>query len=81
MESKTMKVVFAITERNGKSFWTRIGIGSTNRDGSLNLALDAIPVNGKLQVRDWQPQDARPAGASDADGASQGATPPPPFLP
>jgi hypothetical protein len=29
----------------------------TNRDGSLNLRLDAFPVNGTLQVRDWTPKE------------------------
>ena len=33
----------------------KIGVGFTNRDGSLSLRLDAVPVNGKLQVRDSQP--------------------------
>ena len=28
-----------------------------NHDGSWNLRLDAIPVNGTLQVRDWEARE------------------------
>ena len=32
--------------------WTRIGVGFPNRDGSINLFLDAFPIGtNKLQVR------------------------------
>ncbi len=60
--SRKMKIVYTITERQpGKSFWTRVGAGFINRDGSINLRLDAIPVSGTLQVRDWEPRDDRDA--------------------
>jgi hypothetical protein len=57
-------------ERNGKAYWTRIGVGLVNRDGSWNLLLDAIPINGKIQVREWQPRDDRSFG--DHDGGMNG---------
>jgi hypothetical protein len=63
--TKDMKAVYTVIDRGqGKSFWVRIGVGFTNRDGSLNLRLDAIPVNGSLQVREWSdpPSDRRPDG-------------------
>lgn len=44
--------VFAVTERDDKSFWTRVGAAFPNKDGSINIFLDALPVSGKLQVRD-----------------------------
>jgi hypothetical protein len=53
--NKTMKVVYTIVTRGEKSYWTRVGVGFENRDGSLNLKLDAIPTNGTLQVREWEP--------------------------
>lgn len=59
-DMKAMKVAYAVTERNGKSFWNRIGVVFTNRDGSLNVKLDAIPVSGNLQIRDWEPRDDAP---------------------
>jgi hypothetical protein len=60
-DQKTMKTVFTVVDRGqGKSVWIRIGVGFTNRDGSLNLRLDALPVSGTLQVRDWEPYERRP---------------------
>jgi hypothetical protein len=44
--------VFAVTERDGKSHWTRCGAAFENKDGSANVFLDALPVSGKLQIRD-----------------------------
>jgi hypothetical protein len=61
---KNMKSVYTVIDRGqGKSIWVRVGVGFTNRDGSLNLRLDAIPVNGTLQVRPWEPVDRRPDAA------------------
>ena len=57
---KNMKAVYTVIDRGqGKSIWVRVGVGFTNRDGSLNLKLDAIPVNGTLQVREWEPGERR----------------------
>ena len=60
MEStrKPGKAVYTIIEKEGsKSIWVRVGWAHVNQDGSYNLQLDALPVNGKLQVRDWVPRD------------------------
>jgi hypothetical protein len=46
------KIVYTVTEKGEKSFWTRIGVAFSNRDGSLTVKLDAVPVNGTLQIRD-----------------------------
>jgi hypothetical protein len=65
--SKTMKVVWTIVDRGqGKSYWTRVGVGFVNRDGSITLRLDAIPINGTLQIREWQEPYDRRADATDA---------------
>jgi hypothetical protein len=61
-QARNMKTVWTVTERAQtggatKSFWTRVGVGFVNRDGSINLRLDAIPINGTLQVREWEPAD------------------------
>ena len=44
---------FAIIERDGleKPIWLKVGSSFLNRDGSINVLLDAIPVNGKPQLR------------------------------
>jgi hypothetical protein len=57
-KGESMKMVYTVVERGpGKSFWTRVGIGFVNRDGSINLRLDAIPTNGTLQIRDYDERD------------------------
>ena len=54
-----MKAVFAIVETADarKPIFRRIGTGFVNRDGSLNIFLDALPVTGKLHVRDIEEKD------------------------
>jgi len=55
--------VFAITERDGaRSTWTRIGNAWNNKDGSITIRLDALPVSGILQVRD--PDERRENGGA-----------------
>ncbi len=56
--SDNQKDVFHITDREAsgsepaKSIWTKIGVAFVNRDQSLNVVLDAFPVNGKLHIRE-----------------------------
>jgi hypothetical protein len=67
--TRDMKAVFTVVERGqGKSHWVRVGVGFTNKDGSMNLHLDAIPTNGKLQVREWE-AERRPEGPEGLDAA------------
>ena len=48
----SMQVVFTIIDYGeNRSRWVRIGAAFTNQDGSLNVLLDAVPVNGKLHIR------------------------------
>lgn len=56
------KLVYAVTEKGEKSFWTRIGVAFVNRDGSMTVRLDAVPVSGVLQIRDEDPTTRRPGG-------------------
>jgi hypothetical protein len=50
---KKRKVVYTIVETGeGKSFWREIGAAFVNRDDSLTVLLDALPVNGRLHIRD-----------------------------
>jgi competence protein ComEA len=58
--------VWAIPEsRDGeKTFWVKIGVAFTNRDGSVNVVLDALPLGtNRLQIRE-QKEEARPGAAS-----------------
>ena len=53
---RVRRAVYVITERataeGSRSFWTRVGAAFENRDGSLTIKLDALPLSGTLQVRD-----------------------------
>lgn len=70
---KNYKVVYTIVQRarDGRKFWLRIGAAFENRDGSLNVYMDAMPTNGQLQIRDWQPHEERARGAAN-DNADDG---------
>ena len=47
------KAVYSIIEREqSKSYWMRLGTAFINRDQSLTVYLNALPVNGKLHIRD-----------------------------
>ena len=54
--STEMKDVFVIPERQGDSDekipWPRIGAAFVNKDDSLNVVLDAVPLTGRLHIRD-----------------------------
>ncbi len=60
---KVMKAVFTITESDKleKAIFRRVGTGFVNKDDSLTVLLDALPVGGKLHIRDIEP---RPETAS-----------------
>jgi hypothetical protein len=44
--------VFSIRENKGGSVWVRAGSAFVNRDGSLNVLLDVLPLDGRLHVRE-----------------------------
>jgi hypothetical protein len=69
MEASKMKIAYVITERNGRSFWNRCGVAFVNADGSLNLKLESIPVNGEVQIRDYVPREDTLTGVRRADTA------------
>ena len=54
LEENKVKIAYTVVERekDGRQFWVRVGAAFVNRDGSLNVRLDAMPVNGKLQIRE-----------------------------
>jgi hypothetical protein len=67
-EAKLLAVYTVIEKQDGKDIWLRVGSGFHNRDGSLSLLLDAVPINGRLQVRDYRPRDQPPARRAGAPG-------------
>lgn len=57
METK-IKAVYTIIENEKlkRPIFCRIGTGFINRDESINIVLDALPVSGRLHVRDYEPR-------------------------
>jgi hypothetical protein len=54
------KVVYTIVERGkGRRVWLRVGVAFVNRDQSLNVRLDAVPISGQLHIREAAPPGAR----------------------
>jgi hypothetical protein len=39
-------------DRNGKIHWMRVGSAYVNKDGSMNVYLEAYPANGKLLIKE-----------------------------
>ena len=56
-----IKYVYAIVKNGEKNFWVKIGVAFVNKDGSLNVRLNAFPVNGEMNIRDPKPKDTVPA--------------------
>lgn len=40
--------------------WRELGVGWKNKDGSITLSLDAVPVNGKLVIFPYKPPEPKP---------------------
>jgi hypothetical protein len=57
MDASKMKIVYVITKRDQKSYWNRVGVAFVNSDGSINVKLEALPVSGELQIRDYVPRE------------------------
>lgn len=52
--TETAMEVWAVRDSSdpkAKSFWKHVGRAFWNRDGSINVLLDALPLHGKLQIR------------------------------
>jgi hypothetical protein len=43
---------YNIVEKGGRRYWNRVGSAFHNRDGSMNIFLDALPRDGKIQIRE-----------------------------
>ncbi len=58
------KVVYTIIERGrGRRVWLRVGVAFVNRDQSLNVRLDAVPISGQLHIREAPPPSSRDSEA------------------
>lgn len=53
---KDVYVISETTNEDEKSRWSKIGVGFLNKDGSINLIFDALPLKGRVHVRDRKPK-------------------------
>lgn len=58
-----LKHVYQVSKRGERTFWTKIGVAFENRDGSLNVKLDSLPINGEMCIRDYIPREGGPNGS------------------
>jgi hypothetical protein len=64
MSGKPSHKVFVVEDKEGEgdndAFWTRIGSAWPHKDGKgLNLVLSALPINGRLVLREYTPEDEK----------------------
>lgn len=57
------RIAYAVTDTSSKegdekSRWTQIGVSFENKDGSETIRLNALPVNGKIVLRESKEKDA-----------------------
>jgi hypothetical protein len=60
MEPGKPLAVFSIRPGRNGSIWVRAGWAEVNRDGSVNLHLDVLPLDGKLHVREAYAPNVEP---------------------
>lgn len=70
MPARAMAVFVIVQgDRHDRSLFRRVGTAFVNRDASLNVILDALPVNGRLHIRHLEPLGrATPLNEAGADG-------------
>ena len=71
-QKKTRLVVSTPCKReSGKTWWVEVGNAHMNKDGSMNIYLDALPTNGQLQVRKVEVKE-RPNNNREDDSGWEG---------
>jgi hypothetical protein len=53
----------AVDGQDKRSFWTKVGVAFENKDGSFTIQLAAVPISGRLNMRDPKPAEAGEAAA------------------
>jgi hypothetical protein len=59
LEKRSFKVITSVTKYDGSHYWLRLGSAFTNKDGSINVYLDAMPKDHKFQLRELDEEDFR----------------------
>ena len=61
-DAPKMLAVYSIRDTDRGSVWTRCGRAYINRDGSMNVYLETLPVGGRLHIRIHVPPAEASAG-------------------
>lgn len=64
--SKRLAVYNIKPTEAGKPFFKSIGVAFINKDSSINVILDSLPLDGKLHIR-----EAKVAGTKEGEGAEE----------
>lgn len=62
MQKQMFKAITPVERKDGTKFWMRIGSAFRNKDDSINVYLDAMPVRGTdfvIQIRELTEEDLR----------------------
>lgn len=64
LQKRMFKVISPVERKDGSTWWMRCGNGFTNKDESINVYLDAVPVASKdgsikLQLRELTEEELR----------------------
>ncbi len=59
-KGRMFKVLCPIERKDGSTYWMRVGSGFPNKDQSVNVYLDVLPANQKLQLRELDEEDLQP---------------------
>lgn len=60
--------VYALTEVGKNTFWNLCGVAfDENKDGSINIQLNTIPLSGRLQIRDKKSDAEEPQNGKHAN--------------
>lgn len=62
-KTRPTHAVYVVEGEGDSAFWTKIGAAWAHEDGQgFNVALTAMPLNGRLVVRAAKPQGERETG-------------------
>src|SRR4051794_17204997 len=86
-KKKMFKVISPVDKRDGTKYWMRCGIGYTNKDESINMYIDSLPItagkDGKpltLQLRELTEEEMRERSEKRASYSSRGTAGRPPLF-
>jgi hypothetical protein len=61
MPRAKQKLVWGACERQGKQFWTQIGLAWEAEDGSIAARLNAFPMSGQICIKEGYDEAAEAA--------------------